>query len=112
MRGLNHHHHGVDIQTYGKPNKVVASKAGKVIIATNGSKGNKLSGYGNVVVIDHGNGKTTLYAHSSSILVTVGQTVQQGQVIKINKTLITIKLKFLNFQLTHLELLCFCFRFY
>ena len=71
----------MDIQTFGNANEVVASKAGKVIIATKGSKGNKLSGYGNVVVIYHGNGETTLYAHLSSILVSVGQNVEQGQVI-------------------------------
>ena len=81
LRGLSRNHHGIDIQTFGKPNPVVASKAGTVIIATKGSKANQLSGYGNVIVIAHGNGETTLYGHLSSILVGVGQVVSQGQVI-------------------------------
>ena len=37
--------------------------------------------YGNYVMIDHGNGMVTLYAHCSSICVTVGQEVKQGEVI-------------------------------
>lgn len=39
------------------------------------------SGYGNVVVIDHGNGYETLYAHLSQVYVYCGQGVYQGQVI-------------------------------
>jgi hypothetical protein len=39
------------------------------------------SGYGNVVVIDHGNGWQTLYAHLSSLNVACGQSVYQGNVI-------------------------------
>ena len=39
------------------------------------------SGYGNTVVLDHGGGKTTLYAHQSRIAVSPGQSVGQGQVI-------------------------------
>lgn len=38
-------------------------------------------GYGNAVILDHGNGLTTLYGHSSEIYVTEGQTVQRGQPI-------------------------------
>lgn len=74
-------HPAIDIQTNGKANPVVASKAGTVVIATKGGKGNKMSGYGNVIVIDHGNGETTLYAHLSSFKVSAGQKVNQGQVI-------------------------------
>lgn len=40
-----------------------------------------MSGYGNIVILDHGNGVTTYYAHNSVLLVKVGQKVQQGQVI-------------------------------
>ncbi|HZK52705.1 MAG TPA: peptidoglycan DD-metalloendopeptidase family protein [Desulfosporosinus sp.] len=36
-------------------------------------------GYGNMIIIDHGNGVKTRYAHSSKLLVTVGQQVKQGQ---------------------------------
>lgn len=38
-------------------------------------------GYGNAVIIDHGNGLTTLYGHSSEVYVAEGQTVQRGQPI-------------------------------
>lgn len=38
-------------------------------------------GYGYNVIIDHGGGKKTLYAHNSSISVVVGQSVSQGEVI-------------------------------
>lgn len=39
------------------------------------------SGYGNRVVVDHGNGYTTLYAHMSAIYVSVGQRVSKGDVL-------------------------------
>ncbi len=38
-------------------------------------------GYGNHVIIDHGNGFTTLYAHLTSIFVTPGMTISKGQEI-------------------------------
>jgi murein DD-endopeptidase MepM/ murein hydrolase activator NlpD len=38
-------------------------------------------GYGNMTIINHGGGLATLYGHQSSIAVTQGQTVSQGQVI-------------------------------
>lgn len=43
--------------------------------------------YGNMVIIDHGGGVSTLYAHGSEILVEVGQTVQKGDaVLKVGST--------------------------
>jgi len=54
----------------------LAADNGKVTTATYGTRG-----YGNYIVIDHGNGYTSLYAHLSSINVTVGQTVTAGQKI-------------------------------
>lgn len=74
-------HPAIDIQTYGKPNPVVASKGGVVITASRGGKANKLSGYGNVIIILHNDKSTTLYAHLSSVKVKVGQQVSQGEVI-------------------------------
>ena len=40
-----------------------------------------MGGYGNATVIDHGGGLATLYGHQSSIGVSAGETVTQGQVI-------------------------------
>jgi murein DD-endopeptidase MepM/ murein hydrolase activator NlpD len=65
-------HTGVDIHSpMGAP--VSAAGAGKVVSC--GWNG----GYGNCVIIDHGGGRTTLYAHMSAIAVTHGQIVSAGQ---------------------------------
>ncbi|MBQ3379982.1 MAG: peptidoglycan DD-metalloendopeptidase family protein [Clostridia bacterium] len=65
-------HTGVDLPAP-KGTKIVAANAGTVITSTrNGA-------YGNYVVIDHGGGRTTLYAHMSSRSVSTGQTVTKGQ---------------------------------
>ena len=42
------------------------------------------SSYGNYVIIDHGSGLSTLYAHNSKLLVRVGQTVQTGDVVSLS----------------------------
>ena len=75
-------HSGVDITAGGINNEpIYASQAGEVIFA--GTKG----GYGNYIIVDHGKGITTCYAHCNSIGVTVGQQVKQGQVIgKVGST--------------------------
>lgn len=73
-------HGGTDITCSGASNydkKVVASRAGTVISAT------WMNGYGNCVMIDHGDGYVTLYGHNNSILVSTGQYVKQGQAIAI-----------------------------
>jgi murein DD-endopeptidase MepM/ murein hydrolase activator NlpD len=67
-------HEGIDIAVpSGTP--VVAAASGNVITA------GWLGGYGNLVVIDHGNGLATAYGHNSSLAVGAGQSVAQGQVI-------------------------------
>lgn len=74
----NAFHGGIDIAgggIYGQP--IYASRAGTVIIAEHYSN----SGYGRYVMIDHGDGYQTLYGHCSSVVVNVGQTVKQGQLI-------------------------------
>ncbi|MBQ8526698.1 MAG: peptidoglycan DD-metalloendopeptidase family protein [Clostridia bacterium] len=81
VTGKRKTHTGID---YGSPygSNIVAAAAGKVIVA-----GYNSGGYGNYVVINHGNGVTTLYGHASSLLVSKGQTVSQGQVIaKVGST--------------------------
>ena len=68
-------HSGVDIGApYGTP--ILASADGVVITA-----GFNTGGYGNYVVIDHGGGIYTLYAHASSLAVSSGQVVGAGQAI-------------------------------
>ena len=75
-------HTGVDIagnNFNGKP--VVAAAAGTVIVAKYSTA------YGNYVVIDHGGGITTLYAHSSKLEVKVGDQVKAGQeIMKVGTT--------------------------
>lgn len=71
-------HHGIDISgngVYGKP--VIASDGGRVVETNIGYGG----GFGNYVIIDHGGGYRTVYAHLSSVLVRTGQNVSQGQQI-------------------------------
>jgi murein DD-endopeptidase MepM/ murein hydrolase activator NlpD len=67
-------HNGIDIgASTGTPIK--AADGGYVFFA------GWMGGYGNVVLIDHGGGMTTLYAHQSQIQASEGQTVARGQVV-------------------------------
>jgi murein DD-endopeptidase MepM/ murein hydrolase activator NlpD len=67
-------HEGIDIAvSEGTP--VRAAAGGTVIYA------GWLGGYGNLVVVDHGNGLSTAYAHNSSLGTGVGQSVAAGQVV-------------------------------
>ncbi len=67
-------HQGIDIDGL-TGEAIAASAAGEVFYA------GWLGGYGNAVLIDHGAGYTTLYAHQSVINVSVGQTVSAGQTV-------------------------------
>jgi murein DD-endopeptidase MepM/ murein hydrolase activator NlpD len=69
-------HTGIDIGAPKNAN-ILAVNSGTVIIA------GWSNGYGNKVVIDHGGGIATLYAHCNKILVHVGQGVEKGQVIAL-----------------------------
>ena len=85
-------HKGIDIWAYGiRGSNVVASAGGTVIVANNscthdwpkdGSCGCG-GGYGNYVIIDHGNGYWTLYGHMQYTVVSVGDYVSQGQKIGV-----------------------------
>ncbi len=67
-------HTGIDIDGYsGQP--IVATKEGQVVLAS------YYSGYGNAVIIDHGGGYATLYAHMSEFNTSNGAYVKQGDVI-------------------------------
>lgn len=72
--GTTIYHSGIDIGVdYNTP--IHAADGGTVILA------GWCGGYGNAVIIDHGNGLQTLYGHNTSVAVSEGQTVSQGQVI-------------------------------
>lgn len=74
--GETRYHSGIDIDGYGNDGApVVASDGGSVVTASYND------GYGNYVIIDHGNGYQTLYAHMSGLAVGAGQTVSQGQTV-------------------------------
>jgi murein DD-endopeptidase MepM/ murein hydrolase activator NlpD len=74
ISGGTEFHTGLDLKATLNTD-VVAAESGTVIYA--GWRG----GYGNAVIIDHGGGISTLYAHNNSLCVSVGDTVTKGQVI-------------------------------
>lgn len=74
--GVRDFHTGIDIGASTGTN-IVAAESGTVILANYGWNG----GYGNYIIISHGNGLTTRYAHASKLYVSAGQTVSRGQVI-------------------------------
>jgi len=67
-------HEGIDIAVpTGTP--IAAAASGRVVYA------GWMGGYGNLVLIDHGGGLSTAYGHQSSVAVSVGQIVSQGQTV-------------------------------
>lgn len=88
INGVTRPHKGIDI-AYSGVHLIIAANKGKVIIASdgcnnNGGYGNKCGGgYGNYIIIDHGNSNFTIYAHlyPNSIKVKAGDVVNKGQLI-------------------------------
>lgn len=76
-KGASSYHKGIDWSTP-VGTAVMASSAGTVVKAGWGS------GYGYVVYINHADGRQTRYGHLSKVLVSVGQTVSQGQKIALS----------------------------
>ena len=74
LTGIWTGHTGIDIgcNMYAP---IYAAEAGTVILAE------EYGGYGNAIVIDHGNGLTTLYGHNEELYVSVGQQVSRGETI-------------------------------
>jgi murein DD-endopeptidase MepM/ murein hydrolase activator NlpD len=73
-------HRGIDLQAPHGVN-IYAANGGRVIYS------GWESGYGNLVIIDHGNGVRTKYAHCSKLSVSVGDVVEQGQrIAKVGST--------------------------
>ena len=74
LTGKPEYHNGVDIPAaYGSA--IYAADGGTVLISE------RHYSYGNYIVIDHGNGLSTLYAHNTKNLVKVGDVVDKGQQI-------------------------------
>lgn len=92
--GASTNHKGVDIGGVGWNTQVCAAKSGTVIVSA------KVSSYGNYVVVSHGNGNTTLYAHMSSRKVSVGQVVAQGDVLGITGDTGVSRGPHLHFEIT------------
>lgn len=75
-QGYHYGHYAVDISHHGG-GPIFAAESGTVIRADYGWNG----GYGNVIIIDHGNGMQTLYAHNKTLYVKKGDRVSRGQQI-------------------------------
>lgn len=74
------YHSGIDVSMSGAYGKnIVATRAGTVILSSLESESG--TGYGNYIIIDHGDGYTSLYGHCSELLVSQGQRVSRGQII-------------------------------
>lgn len=79
-KGASSNHQGIDISAP-TGTSIVAAAAGEVVIATYSSSA------GNYVMISHGGGVYTVYMHASSLLVSQGQSVKNGQTIaKVGST--------------------------
>ncbi len=76
-QGYRWGHYAYDVADTSKP-PLLAAASGTVTKAYSGGWG---GGYGNHVIIDHGNGYQTLYAHAEVVYVNTGDYVSQGQVI-------------------------------
>lgn len=77
-------HGAIDIGGVGVGTPVIATKSGEVTYTNTGcSEGDHSCGgsYGNHIKIDHGDGIESLYAHLSEVLVSEGESVNQGQII-------------------------------
>ena len=80
ITGVYKLHTGVDISAPMGANFISANDG--IVV-----KAEMNSAYGNMVIIDHGGGISTLYAHGSEILVTVGQSVKRGDaILKVGST--------------------------
>ncbi|MBQ7921780.1 MAG: peptidoglycan DD-metalloendopeptidase family protein [Clostridia bacterium] len=78
--GMDDYHYGIDLACAANT-EIYAANAGEVVTSTYHNS------YGNYVLIDHGGGKATLYAHMNQRLVNVGDKVEKGQLIgKVGST--------------------------
>ena len=75
IQGIIKSHSGIDIGNAGFGAPVIAAADGIVTMA------GRYGGYGNCVIINHGNGISTLYGHGQAILTQVGKEVKKGDLI-------------------------------
>lgn len=75
-QGFTRRHFGIDLANRAK-GPIYASASGRVVKAAYGWNG----GYGNHIIIDHGDGMKTLYAHNEKLYVEEGQYIDKGQTI-------------------------------
>lgn len=94
VTGRSETHKGVDIAGVFYSSNILAAKAGTVIISQYGSS------YGNYVVVSHGTGNTTLYAHMSKRSVKVGDVVKQGDVLGVTGSTGNSNGPHLHFEIT------------
>ena len=76
ITGAERYHDGMDIDGYGHDGDIIIACDAGVVVTAQWS-----DSYGYYVMIDHGNGMQTLYAHMSSMAVSAGTKVSQGQTI-------------------------------
>ncbi len=80
-------HGALDINDRGIEGTDILAADGGVVVISAYRKGTSYGSYGKYIVIDHGGGYQTLYAHCEELLVDVGDIVKQGQVIaKVGST--------------------------
>lgn len=83
----NNGHGGMDIAAHGIQGQNILAADGGVVVISAYRKGTTYGSYGKYIVIDHGGGYQSLYAHCDELLVEVGDIVKQGQVIaKVGNT--------------------------
>ena len=75
IQGVTNFHLGIDIGNTGYGAPAVAALDGVVTYA------GELGSYGNCVIINHGNGVSTLYGHGRKVVVEFGQSVKQGDIV-------------------------------
>ena len=90
-------HPGLDFAA-GMGSPIYASDSGVIIFA-----GWNTRGYGNLVMIDHGNGWQTVYAHLSQINVVCGQSIYQGQILGLAGSTGNSTGAHLHFEMRHSE---------
>jgi len=85
---------GINIQVY-KDSNVVAARSGKVVFYNPNFKG-----FGKTIIIDHGDGFSTIYAKNSEVFIKIGQGIEQGAIIaKVGPSLDTDKNTYLHFEI-------------